>query len=461
MRTARYLIIAILFAAGNEASYCQRISIPPTSRHTLGNGLTVILIEYRKVPLINLRLMVKSGSADDPDDLPGVADLTASLLREGTESRTSVQISEAIDFLGGSLSAGAGLDYSAVSLEVMKPDVDAGLDLFADVILRPSFPEEEIARERKQRIAGIDALKEDPSALASLMFRKAVFGDHPYGSQTTGTKASLGAITREHLTGFHGLAFVPNNAVLVAIGDLDSKEMLSKLTAAFGGWTRGEIRKRGLSTPPMRKGRTVVVVNKPDATQTQIRVGNTGIAAASMDFFPVIVGNVVFGGGFTSRLVDELRVKRSLTYGASSGFSTNLAGGLFGISTFTKTETTEETVGVVLEELRKFRDSGATEEEVEKARNYLSGSFARSLQSGAAIASRITDMELYGMPENYLEEYIVRIQNVGPLDVARIAKERFHQDDRVIVLLGPAEQIRATAEQFGEVTTVELDEIIK
>jgi predicted Zn-dependent peptidase len=452
-------IIALLLLC-SVPGYAQKIQIPPVTRDTLDNGLTVIMMEYRKVPVVDFRMVVRGGSAHDPDDLPGIAGMMASLMREGTETRNATRIAEEIDFIGGSLSVRAGLDYTAATMEVLSKDTDAGLDLFADVILHPSFPEDEIDREREQRLAELDALKEDPSTIASMVFTSGAYGSHPYGRQSIGTRNSLQAISRDALKGFYGRIFVPGNAILAVVGDFQRKEMLEKIKARFSTWPAGTVPGFQPVAPAVIKGRTTVLVNKPDATQTQIRIGNTGVDIRNPDYIPLLVANTVFGGGFTSRLIDELRVKRSLTYSAWSGFSANMWGGSFSISTFTKNATVTEALDVVLSELEKLRTKGVTKEELAKAQNYMAGNFARDLQTPDALASQLTDIDLYGFPPDYLETYIQKIRQVTAADLQRVIGPHFHLDDLLFVLVGP-EDLKGKLARYGSLSVIQLSEAVK
>jgi predicted Zn-dependent peptidase len=459
MQRALLLFTVLIILAGG--AFGQKVHIPPTSRHTLENGLTVILMEYRKVPVVCLRLVTRGGSAQDPEGLEGVASLTTALMREGTVTRTSSEIADAIDFIGGSLSVSAGLEYCAANAEVLAKDLDTGLNLFADVILHPSFPDEEIERQRKQYLASLDAVKENPGSIASISFRRNVYGAHPYGRQSFGTKSSLERMVTKDIRDFYARVFVPDNATLVVVGDFHEAEMLEKVRSTFGAWPRGGMVELALSPPSIVQGRKVVLVDKPDATQTQIRVGNIGVDIKHPDYVAIAVANTIFGGGFTSRLNDELRVKRSLTYGAGSGFTAYLAGGTYSISTFTKNETIRETIDVILEELRKFRDKGATRDEWKKAHNYMAGEFARSLQTPEALAARMTDIELYGFPKDHLETYIKRINAVSLADVQRVAQKYFLLDDLLFVLVTPAQHTAAGMEPYGPVSVVELKDVVQ
>ncbi len=449
----------LLFLVLTPLATAQKIQVPPVSRHAFDNGLTVILMRYTKVPVVHFRLVSRGGSSDDPAGLEGVASMATSLMREGTTTRSSSDIAAAIDFVGGSLFASSGLDYCAVRGEVLKKDVDIGLDLFSDILLNASFPEEELERERKQRLAGLDALKEEPGSVASRVFTGSIYGAHPYGKQVS--RASFDAITREHVVQFYEKVFVPNNSTLVVVGDFTNEEMLSKLQQKFGQWKQGEPRAQSYPPPSLNRGRRVVLVDKPDATQSQIRVGNVGIDIKNPDYFAVAVANSVFGYGFTSRLVEELRIKRSLTYSASSTFPAYLHGGSFSISTFTKNETVGETIEVILAEVRKYREEGPSMEEVKKAQNYIAGDFARELQSPDALAARITDIELYSFPSDYFESYIQKLKQVTLADVKRVIARYFELDNLVFVLVAPASTVSTQVEKYGPVNVLPLDEAIK
>jgi zinc protease len=439
----------------------QTVRIPARVRHTLDNGLLVILMKYDKVPIIHFRLVARGGSGGDPEGREGAASMVASLMREGTARRSAIQIAEEIDFTGGTLTTGAGLDYCAVNCQVLKKHAAVGLELFADIVLNPAFPEEELARERKQRVAQLDALLEDPGSVAGIVFNRSVYGSHPYGRQSFGTRVSLERLERGNLLEFYREIFVPDNCIVVVVGDFDGTEMLSQLSARFGGWKRESAKRQDLPAPHRVPGRKVIVVDKPDATQAQICLGNIGIDIRHPDNFPVDVANGVFGNGFTSRLVDELRVKRSLTYSAGSSFGANLYGGTYSISTFTKNETIGETVDVVLEELKKFREHGGTRDEVRKAQNYLAGNFARGLQTPEALAASLTDIEVYGLPADYLETYIEKLKSVTPADVRRVAQQYFLLEDLVLVFVAPLNKAENAVRGYGPVNVEDLRDAVR
>jgi zinc protease len=425
----------------------------------LENGLSVILMEYRKVPVVHLRLVARGGSIDNPSGFEGTAEVVASLMREGTETRNATEIAKAIDFIGGTLQASAGQDYCAVTCEVLKKDFDTGLELFADIILHPTFPDDELDRERKQRLAALESDKEDPGTIVSRAFAKEVYGEHPYGRQST--KTSLQAIDRDGLIAFHQRIFMPANSVLCVVGDFSSEEIMSKLNSALGQWQGNQKLDHVIALPAKHTGHSVVLINKADVTQSQIRIGNTGVDINNPDYQAINVANTVFGGGFTSRLVDELRVKRSLTYGAGSGFPANLYGGSYSISTFTKNATLIDAIDVVLAELKKFREKGATQEECQKGKSYIAGNFARGLQSPGALARQVTDIEIYGRPKDYLEKYIQNIRKVSIDDVRTVVQKYFLLDDLLFVIVAPADSAKSALEKYGTLQVKSVEDVIQ
>jgi zinc protease len=451
------LVLSIVGVASLNA---QKIEIPHHKKEVLDNGLTVLLMEYHKLPLIELRMTTKGGTSYDPTGYDGLASLTAGLLRKGTTTRTATQISEEIDFIGGTLSASTGSDYFVVTSEVLKKDFDKGFSVFSDILLHPAFAQEEIERERSQRLATIEQYKENPGTVASIYFNKVVYGSHPYGRQSIGTVASLKKITGDDIEKFYKEVFLPNTSILTVVGDFDTKEMLAKVKSMFNSWVKETPKSVKIEKPVVFKGRKVFILNKSDATQTQVRIGNIGVERKNPDYFAITAANTILGGGFTSRLTEEIRVRRSLTYGVSSSFPSNLEGGTYLISTFTKNQTAREIIDVALNEVKKFRESGATQQELLKAQNYIAGGFSRGLQAPEALAAQISDVEFYQFPGDYLQTYIQKLKAVTSDDVKRIANKYLPYDDIIVVVLTPAKETRASLDSLGKVEEQEFQNAI-
>lgn len=436
------------------------IQIPRYETRTLDNGLTVVLMEYHRLPIVEMVLTVGGGRSIEPDSLSGLAGMTAELLRQGTTTRSATQIAEQVDFIGGTLNTGAGLDQFTVGGEFLVKDLSAGLEIFTDIILHPSFPQEEIDRERSQRLASLESLKEDPGSIAAIAYARRVYDAHPYGRQAVGTHVSLPKITRDAVLALYRQAFVPNNALLVLVGDFKSDEMVEMARSSFGPWSRGPMPTLPSQQPVLQKGRHVIVVNKPDVTQTQIRLGNTGVDIKNPDRYAIQIANTILGGGFTSRLVEEIRVKRSLTYGASSSFNSALLGGTFTISTFTKNASLRTTIDVVLEEVKKLREHGVTIQELEKSKNYIAGSFARNLQAPENLASQLSTAIFYKLPPDYLPRYVDQIRSVSLDDIKRVIPKYFQYDNLVILVVTNPAETRQQLEGLGETEEWSLDKAV-
>jgi len=373
-----FLISSFLFLMLSSVSIiaAQEIKLPPIRKATLDNGLKVIVIEHHELPVVAFRLVIKSGSSVDPPGKAGLADFTARLLRKGTKTRSATQIAEEIDFVGGSLSAGADRDASFVSSRVLVKHFDVGLDLLSDVVLNPTFTEDEIERLRKQTLAGIKQKKDDPESVAEDKFREFLFGDHPYGQPVEGTEESISAITREDVVQFHRKYYVPNNAILAVVGDVKGDEVLKKVKAKFSRWKGGEVPSPSFTQPPPIKGYQILLVDKPDLTQTYIKVGHLGIERKNPDYFAVRVMNYILGGGgFASRLMDEVRSKRGLTYGISSNFDRYKLRGAFEVSTFTRNDSTAPAIHAIIEQIKRIRTEEVTDKELADTKSFYTGYF--------------------------------------------------------------------------------------
>lgn len=435
-----------------------RFVLPPALRRTMPNGLRLIAMEYHKLPLVYLDVVIGSGAARDPLGKEGVASLTAHLLRKGAAGRSAQEIARSVDFAGGSLSASAERDGSRVTAEFLVKDLDLALTLLTDILMRPALDGQETERLKGEIIGELKALRENPGPLASRRIMEVLYRGHPYGHAAPGNESTVASLTAEDARGYHAEHFVPENSFVVAVGDFDAEGMLDRLEKAFSGWpVSGWRPPEPVPGPAVPERQLIYLVDKPDATQSQIRIGGIGIRRTDPDHVSVQVANTILGGGFTSRLVQEIRVKRGLSYGASSRFYPMRREGPFIIGTFSKNETTLETVRVALDVLRSFRKSGATAEELDKARKYMKGTFALEHQSPEALADALTDIAFHGLPEDHYDGYLDRIDAVGLEDVARTAGEKFPLERAVVLVLGKAEAILKDLETLGPVAVVPID----
>jgi len=432
----------VSFGASSDTAN-KRVLSPQVvvQRWTMGNGLVVLLVERHALPAIHAQLLVKTGSVADPAGKAGLAALTARLLDKGTTTRSATEIAEAIDFIGGSLSAQADSDSSVVALTALKKDWPTALGVMSDMLLHPSFPASEVERARRETLAGILAAKEDPEDVAEKVFAPLVFGPHPYRYPVEGLETTVPTLTREEVVAFHRTYYRPNNAILAVVGDLTASEARRELKRVLGAWEKKPIPAVTIPPAPPLAERVVRVTDK-DLTQATVFLGHLGISRRDRDFYPVTVMNYILGGGgFASRMMSEVRDNRGLVYGISSGFDARLFPGAFVVSFQTKTASTNDALRSVLTEMAKIRDNGVTDAELEAAKAYLVGSFPMRFDTDAKLVTLLSFVEFYGLGLDYFTAYPKAIMAVTREDVQRAAVAHVNPDQYALVVVGKARDL--------------------
>ena len=425
------------------------LKLPPFKKVRLNNGLTLLLMEQREVPIVSFTFIIKAGSVADSAGKEGTASATAALLRKGTRSRTADQISTELDFVGGQLDAVASFDYSNGSAEFVKKDLTKGLDLLADVLLKPTFPQDEVTKLLKQRVDEIRAAKDQAQAVIGNYFSGYLYGSHPYGRPPRGDEKSTAAITRDDVLNFYQTYYTAGNTILAVVGDFETGEMERTLTARFGDWKAPSGSAPKLNDAPAAVGRKLLLVDKPDSTQTFFQIGNIGIARTNPDRVFIQVINTLFGGRFTSMLNTELRIKTGLTYGARSSFIQNKVAGPFVISTYTRNETTEKAIDMTLDILKRLHEKGVTEEELKSAKTYLKGQFPPTIETSDQLADLLAQLEFYGLDASDVNGYYAKIDSMTMVDAQRVIKQYFPMDNLVFVLIGKASEIEPIARKYA------------
>ncbi len=432
-----------------KAQGVPAIKLPAIQKATLKNGLDIWLVEDHELPLVAFNLVVQSGTDHDQLDQPGLASMTAEMLDEGTSSRSALQIAEALDFIGATLSINAFTDGSSIALNTLTKHLDTALDVFADVLINPTFPEKEFERLRQQRITWLLQQKDRPAAIASLTFSRVLYGTkHPYGLNPSGTEGSLKAMKREDVAQFYRTYYRPNNATLIVVGDVALSDIVAKLDRLLAPWQRAEIPRVPL-VPPPPSFRQALLIDKPGAPQSEVRIGTIGAARSTPDFFPLTVMNTVLGGQFSSRLNMNLRERRGFTYGARSSFSFNKYPGPFLASAAVTTSKTDSAVFEFFYEIERMQRLGVTPEELEFAKKSLTGSFARAFETPAQIASALQSIVLYNLPMDYFNSYLRNINNVTLDDVSRVAADYLDSSRMIVVVVGDAKTVRAGLEKLN------------
>ena len=426
----------------------------------LPSGLRIIAVSHHEQPVVSMRLLVGAGSSLDPKGKTGLAHLTASLLDQGTATVSASQLNDEIDFIGGGLGAGAGTDLSYVSLLVMKDSFDRGLQILSDVARRPAFLPEEIARQRQQLLSSLQVSFEDPGFIANAVFDRLVYGFHPYGLPQSGTPETLSSITRDDIVSFHQKHFLPNNAILAIVGDIEPEQAFASARRVFGDWQRRDVDTSTFIEPPSPT-RRVVIVNKPDSVQTEVRVGNIGIPRNHPDYMAVNLAIRILGGEGSNRLHQVLRTARGLTYGAQANFNTFKEGGDFEAETNTRTPATGEVLRLMVDEFWRLQRERVSERELADAKAYLTGSFPLTIETPNAIAMQILNVLFFGLPIEQLQTFRERVNAVTVDDIQRVARLYLRPDRLSVVLVGNAAQFTNQLQGigFGTFETVDIQNL--
>jgi zinc protease len=451
-RVAAFLAIALAIAPAARAQsdwpaehppaplLARDVSFPPYQMKTLANGLQVIAVSHHEQPAVSLRLIVRAGGAQDPASRPGVAYVAAALLDQGTTTKSAEQIATAIDSIGGAIGAGATSDLTSIHAAVMKDSFGVGLDLVSELVRSPAFAAEEIERQRQQILSGLKVSYDDPDYLAGVVFDRLVYGVHPYGKPDSGTPESIAAVTREDLLSFHQRWFGPNNAILAIVGDVSADEAFAGAERAFGSWKRIDLPDTRIADPPAPT-RRVVIVDRPGAVQTEIRVGNVGLARRHKDYLALDIATKILGGEGGNRLHRVLRSERQLTYGASADLHALRDTGNIIAETDTRSEKTGEALRIMVDEIAKLQRQRVQQRELRDAQEYLTGSFPLTIETPGAIALQVLNAVFYGLDLNELQDYRERVNRVTVDDIQRVAQQYLHPDRLAIVLVGDASVI--------------------
>jgi zinc protease len=418
--------------------------LPPAERRTLSNGLEVLVVRHSELPIVSFDLVVKMGAAGDPAAQAGLASLTADMLDEGTKTRSSLEISDQLADIGSFMGVSAGWDSTTANMTTLKRHLDRALDIYADVLLNPAFPDKELARLRDQRMTGFRQRRDDPNQIASIVYSGLLYGkEHPYGRALTGGEESLGAITGADVRKFYETFYRPNNSTLIVVGDTTADEIVPKLEKAFGKWEKAHVPAVDVSAAPVQRDKPALyIVDRPGSAQSVIQIGHVGVPRSSPDFFPLLVMNNLLGGSFVSRINLNLREEKGYTYGARSSFDFRRGAGPFTATAPVQTAVTTESVVELLKELRGVRgEIPVTAAELEYAKQGIIRGFPRTFETPSQIADRLETVVTYGLPDTYFNSYIERVQGVTLEDVNRVANRYLQPDRMAVVIVGDRSKI--------------------
>ncbi len=420
------------------------------TKETLSNGATILMMPRTGVPLVHFRVLIKGGIESDPQGMAGLASVTTTLLRRGTKSRSAEQFADELDYLGGTFQAAFDSQLgsaTAISSEFLSKDFDKGLDLLSDAVLHPAFTESEVHKELSRRIDAAKGMKDNAQASIGSYFRAAFFGaSHPYGNPPD--EMSYSRITRNDIAEYHAKLYCGKNTWIVVTGDFDPAAAKTRLAQIFGGAPAGTAYTWASAPALERKGR-LLLIDKPDATQTYFEIAQPGIDLKNPDRTTLDIINTLFGGRFTSMLNDELRVNSGLTYGAASQLEENRLPGAIVISTYTKTDSTAQAIDMALEVLRRLHEKGITAGQLASAKAYVKGLYpTRRLETMDQLGALIGEIELYGLGRDEVDGYFARIDAITLAEANATIKKYYRTDDLTFVVLGSADKIREQMKKY-------------
>ena len=433
----------ILLLALSQILWAQfSFSAEMVRKTTLSNGLTLVVAERNQLPIVHLQVLLRAGSSVDTAQQSGLANLTAELLLQGTATQEATQISRRIESVGGSLTSGADLDYTSIHLAVLKKDLPLGMELLADILLNPQFAEPEVSRKIAEMKARLKRMEEEPRQIAQLAFAKSLFRDHPYARPVEGSVATLDQLTRADIQRFFQSYYRPNNAQVTIVGQINLEEAAGILEKVLGGWQAVPIQKPPLTAPRELPRPEVVKIDR-SSSQANILWGHLGINRGNPDYYTLLVMNYILGGGgFVSRLMDQIRDNLGLTYGIHSHFEAREFPGAFEISLETRNQNTNQAVAEIMKELKKFLEKGVTATELAEAKAYLTGSFPMRMDTNAKMVKLLSAIEFYGLGLDYPEKYPQLINQVTEGEILRAARQYLQPEKFLLVVVGDQKEIQ-------------------
>jgi zinc protease len=439
------------------------LKLPEITKRQLGNGLAVWIVEAHEVPVAQINLVIRSGSANDPPRRFGLANMTAAMLAQGAGSRSALEVADAIDYLGATLAADSTSDMSAIRLHVPVARLADALPVMADVALRPTFPADELERLRTERLTTILQGRDDPGTIANFAFTRILYGpNHRYGTPQMGTAEVIKTFTAGELKSFYEATYRPDKATLLAVGDVTADKLMPLVESAFGSWKAPGAPAPAQTLPSTQppSARTIYIVDKPGAPQSQIRIGGVGVPRSTEDYFPILVMNTALGGSFTSRLNNNLREVHGYTYGAYSSFDMRIGPGPFTANAGVQTDKTAESLTEFFNELNGILKP-LPADELSRAKNYVALRFPGTFETTGDMARRLEDLIVFQLPGNYFSNYVDRIQAVTAADVQRVAARYVVPSRATVVVVGDRKSIEPgiRALNLGTIRVMTLDEI--
>ena len=431
-------------------------ALPSAREMKLANGLSVLMIEDHRSPMVTIVAGIRVGSADDPSGSPGLAEATAELLTEGAGSRNAQELAREVESLGGRIDGSASDDYTELEATVISENADRMLEIESDVLLHPTFPEREVALYKSNRIQNLTVQRQEPAFLVSEHFNRIMFGAHPYAVSSP-TPESVAALDRTEVANFYGANFSPTRSVLIIAGDFNSVAMEARTRILFSTWRANETSNRKFPAMPERTERRIYLMDRPGSEQADFRIGNLGVARSDPDYYPLLVASTILGGGTSSRLFLGIRERKGYAYDVSSSVSAPRQRGTFFGASETRIEVTLLAIREMLAEFERMRNSKVTARDLRNAKNYLNGVFSLTLSTQGGVADRILQARLLDLRDDYLQSYRARIEDVTADQVQQAARKYILTDRPAIVVVGDAAKLKSQLETLGPIEVVDIE----
>lgn len=427
----------------------RRLPAIPVHKHTLANGLKIVVVERRDLPMVDVEIVITSGAELDLPVHAGRTSMTAEMVDEGTPARAALDIAEELDYLGAQLDVQPGWDTTTVSLQVLAPRLEAALDILADVLLNASFPEAEFRRKQTERLTALLQERDEPQLLAGKALAASLFGPaHPYGAPIGGTHEAIERLTCTEVAALYNAQFRPTSTFVIVVGDVDTAAIIAAIDARLGSWS-GAPPAAAVAQATTAGLRRILMVDKPNAAQAELRVGHAAPPRDTADYFALKVLNTVLGGSFTSRLNTILRERMGVTYGARSRFLLRRNGGLFNAGGAVDTAAAARSAQVIVEEMRRLMSERVPPAELQRAQSYIALGVPRSFETTEDIAAHLREQLLYGLADDYWQSYVDRVLAVTADDIMDAAARHLQPDGCVIVVVADQNEVRNALEQTG------------
>lgn len=432
-----------------------KLSLPPIPKTKLSNGLEVWMVEQKELPIVAMNLVLKSGATFEPKGKLGIAGMTSSLLDDGTKTRSAVDIANQLQSIGANLNSNSGWDSTDVTMQTLTRNLDQALDIYADVITNPTFPQAELESLRGRALVGLRQQRANPGAISNNVYNKVLYGTHPYGRDLSGSEQSLKAIARDDVVRYYESTYRPNNGVLIVVGNFDKNTLTKKLETAFAGWKPGNVLNGQLPKTATLGKTGIYLVDRPNSAQSVVAIGQIGVDRSNPDYFPIVVMNSILGGGITSRISMNLREEKGYTYGAGSGWSFRRGAGPFTARSNIQTAVTKEGIAEFMKELNGIRGAiPATQNELDYNKQALIRRYPAGFETVGQISNQLANLVVYGLPESYFNDYISKIKAVTLDDVNRVARQYLDPSKMAIVIVGDRKVIEPGLKELGYPITV-------